>query len=64
LHEEAPLEGDLEDTMVHAVEDLVACIGEGRAPLCGGNDGLAALRIAAAVIESARQGREMALETA
>jgi predicted dehydrogenase len=64
LHGDAPLEGDLEDTMVRAVEDLVACVREGREPLCRGEDGVAALRIASALIESAREAREIVLEAA
>jgi len=47
---------DLEDTLLHAVEDLVASIEENRDPLCSGEDGVAALAIAEAALRSARTG--------
>lgn len=62
LHESAPVEGDLDETMPRAVEDLVASLRDGREPRCRGEDGVAALRVASALIESAAHGREVSLE--
>lgn len=47
----------LGDTLLHAVEDLVTALEEGRAPRCSGEDGVAALRIALAVRDAASRGR-------
>lgn len=47
-------DGDMEDTLLHAVADLVWSLRENRTPECSGADGLAALEVAAAVVESAR----------
>jgi predicted dehydrogenase len=52
----------LRDVLKHAVADLVRCLGDGRAPRCSGADGLAALRIAEAVRESAPTGRKVCVE--
>lgn len=48
--------GDMRNTMLHAVEDLADALATGRAPLCTGEDGLAALRIADAARRSAVEG--------
>lgn len=45
--------GDMRNTMLHAVDDLVEALAEGRPPLCTAEDGLAALRIALAARKSA-----------
>jgi predicted dehydrogenase len=52
----------LRDVLKHAVDDLVHCLDHGGAPRCSGADGLAAIRIAEAVRESARAGRKVSLE--
>jgi predicted dehydrogenase len=49
-------EGGLENTLVNAVEDLVQCLDHGGRPQCSAADGVAALAIAAAVVQSARVG--------
>jgi predicted dehydrogenase len=46
----------MRNTMLHAVDDLACAIESGRAPLCTGEDGLAALRIAMAARTSLRGG--------
>ena len=46
-----------QDTVLHAVEDLVSCVETGRLPRCSAADGLAAVRVAAAVRDSVRLGR-------
>jgi predicted dehydrogenase len=53
--------GDRRDLMLHAVDDLARALEEGRDPACTGEDGVAALRIGAAALESARTGRVVAL---
>jgi predicted dehydrogenase len=45
------------DTVLHAVEDLVSCVKNGGVPRCTAMDGVAAIRVAAAVRESAGCGR-------
>ena len=49
--------GDLANTLLFAVEDLVACVASKRAPVCSGTDGLRALQIACALFKSAREKR-------
>jgi predicted dehydrogenase len=46
--------GDRKDVMLHAVEDIVHCLDTGDKPQSSGEDGIAALRIAIAAHESAR----------
>jgi predicted dehydrogenase len=53
--------GTMRDLMLHAVEDLVAAVAEGREPLCSGADGLAALRIAEAARKGAATGSRIDL---
>jgi predicted dehydrogenase len=48
--------GGFGDVALHAVADLVECVKTGARPRASATDGLAALRIAAAVRESARSG--------
>lgn len=47
----------LTDVILHAVADLARCVEQGGRPLCAGDDGLAALAIAQAALDSARSGR-------
>lgn len=44
----------LHDTLLHAVADLAASIDEKRPPLCSGEDGIAALSVAEALLASSR----------
>jgi predicted dehydrogenase len=46
--------GDRKDVMLHAIEDIVHCLDTGDKPQSSGEDGVAALRIAVAAQESAR----------
>ena len=56
----APRElGHRRDLMLHAVNDLAQALEAGRDPACTGEDGLAALRIGWAALESARTGRDV-----
>lgn len=48
--------GPMRDPLLHAVEDLVAALDQGRAPACTGEDALAALVIGEAALRSAREG--------
>lgn len=50
------------DTVLHAVEDLVACVKHGGVPRCSAEDGVAAVRVARAVSDSARLGRPINLK--
>jgi predicted dehydrogenase len=50
------------DTVLHAVEDLVACVKNGGVPRCSAEDGVAAVRVARAVRESARIGQPINLQ--
>jgi predicted dehydrogenase len=52
----------MKDTLLHGVEDLVACIGSGRSPFCSGDDGYAALEIGLAIRASARTGNLIAIQ--
>jgi predicted dehydrogenase len=54
--------GGVEDTVLCAVEDLVNCLECGGEPRCSGRDGLEALRIASAVVSSARRGSPIDLK--
>jgi len=49
------LGGGFHNVLLNAVEDLVECLEENRAPRCRGEDGLAALRIATAAHDTASQ---------
>jgi predicted dehydrogenase len=53
--------GGMEDTTLHAVENLVECLENNAQPLCSGNDAVAALAIALAVRDSAASGRAVDL---
>jgi hypothetical protein len=47
------LAGGLHNVLLNAVEDLVACLDRSGDPLCSGEDGLAALKVACAARETA-----------
>ena len=49
-------DGELEDTLLHAAQDLVAAIEEQRPPRCSGEDACAALAIGLAAMASAASG--------
>ena len=52
----------MRNLMLHAVEDLADALDAGRPPLCTGEDGLAALRIADAARRSpAERGKRVEL---
>lgn len=51
-----------QEPLRNELEDFLAAAQHGRAPLVGGKDGLQALRIAEAALESARSGRSLVLE--
>jgi len=61
LHKSHEQDGVLDNTLLHAVEDLVSCLEQGGQPRCSGMDGLAALRIASAVVSSAQDGVQIDL---
>jgi predicted dehydrogenase len=48
--------GDRKDVMLHAVQDIVACLKTGATPISSGEDGVEALRIALAAHESGKTG--------
>lgn len=48
--------GRMEDTLLHAAQDLVDALAANRAPLCGGDDAVAALALGIAAMTSARAG--------
>lgn len=56
--------GALRDVTLHAVRDLARAVRTGGAPACTGEDGLAALQVAEAVVRSARTGRPVRLGAA
>ncbi|MBI3524672.1 MAG: Gfo/Idh/MocA family oxidoreductase [Betaproteobacteria bacterium] len=51
-------DGRLEDTLLHAAQDLVASLETGSTPLCSGEDALAALAVGLAALASAKLGGE------
>ena len=53
--------GDRKDVMYHAVDNLVTAIQTGNPVACTGEDGLAAIQIASAAIQSAQQGKPITL---
>lgn len=63
LHPSDTITDVMNDTLLHAVEDIVQCIQTGHAPRCSGSDGIAALRIAHAVRRSAGSGTFVELES-
>ena len=48
--------GESRDSLRHAVDDLADAVAAGRDPICSGADGVAALAIAEAALESMRKG--------
>jgi predicted dehydrogenase len=62
LHQEACDFGEFRNPLLLAVQDLVNALHTGRAPACTAEDGVAAMRISLAAIESARTGAQVALE--
>lgn len=54
----------LRDTLLHAITDLAAAIDENRPPLCNGEDGVSAIAIAEAIIESSRNQQAITLARA
>jgi predicted dehydrogenase len=52
----AGVAGGLENVLLHAVEDLARSVDAGTQPLCSAADGIAALKVALAVRDSARSG--------
>ena len=51
-----PMSGGLADVLVNAVDDLTIAIERGREPVYSGDNGVAALRVAEAALQSAREG--------
>lgn len=51
--------GELENTMLNAVNNLVFCLKNGGQPQCSGIEGLIALQVATALVESAKNGLKM-----
>ncbi|MFA5944466.1 MAG: Gfo/Idh/MocA family oxidoreductase [Candidatus Thermoplasmatota archaeon] len=51
-----------QEPLRNELQDFLAAAEHGRAPLVGGRDGLQALRIAEAALESVRSGRSLVLE--
>ena len=45
-------DGGLDNSMIFAIENLVECVAYGKVPLCSGHDGLEALKLGIAAIES------------
>ena len=56
-------DGELNNTLLHAVQDLADCVAHGGVPRCTGADGIAALAIGIGAIESARTGAPVILNT-
>ena len=56
-----PTDGE-ENRFIAAVKDLVTCVETGKIPACSGQDGLAALEIACAMVESVRRNESIALK--
>jgi predicted dehydrogenase len=52
----------MQNTLLNAVEDLVLCLETGKLPDCSGNDGVAAIRIAGAIRQSALSGQWVSTE--
>lgn len=48
--------GGLDDVLLRAVEDIVRAVDEGAPPMCSAADGIAALKVAVAVRDSAHSG--------
>lgn len=57
LVEHSEQAGDLSNTLLYAVQDLVTAVEKKQAPQCSGGDGLRALQIASAAFSSALSGR-------
>lgn len=58
LHKNREEDGEMEDTLLHAVQDLVDCLEHGGVPRCSGFDGVAALQIASEAVLSAYDGAQ------
>ena len=54
-------DGGIKDVLLLVVKDIVACLETGRKPCCSGDDAVAALRIALAIVESAKSGSTVTL---
>ena len=63
LHKSHEQDGELDNTLLNAVADLVHCVAQAEQPRCSGQDGLAALRIASAAVTSAQDGTPHVLST-
>ncbi|MEY2632893.1 MAG: hypothetical protein RIR00_1547 [Pseudomonadota bacterium] len=61
LLESENADAGLHDTLLHAVNDLAAALHQPRPPACSGQDGLAALAIADAILRSAETGERVML---
>ncbi len=57
-------EGEDEGRMLRAVEDIVQCIDQGGRPVCSVRDGLKAVELVAAFLQSARMGSRVDLPLA
>ena len=53
----------LKDNLLHAVEDLVKCLQTGKEPLCSAYDGVAAIKVAHALVSSVASGNFVELGT-
>jgi predicted dehydrogenase len=53
--------GDMRNLMLHAVDDLANALATGGSPLCSGEDGLAALRIAMTARSAAASAQRLAV---
>ena len=54
--------GGLDDALPNSVSDLIGALRENREPICNGDDGLAALRVALAARESSVTGQAVRLD--